>query len=398
MARAHDTDALRLSEGPLRIGIVCPYSLTYPGGVQTQVLGLARLLRQMGHKVRVLAPCDGPPPESGITPLGASIPTDANGSVAPIAPDPACALRLLRALRDEAFDVVHVHEPNAPGVSTNMMILNNAPVVGTWHAAGASAAYLIPGVKILANRVAVRTAVSKDAEKMAREALGGHYERVWNGVELARLRDGPSTPTDGPTVLFVGRHEPRKGLKVLLDAMDELPDDVRLWVIGTGPQTDELKERSRNDHRITWLGAVDDLELGRRLRGADVFCVPSLRGESFGVVLLEGMAARTAVVASDLPGYRNVVIDGDEAALVAPGDSRALAATLLEVLSDHSRREAYIDRGIARAESFSMRRLAETYVGLYRDAISKWTLDRPGPVVGRGKRTWRPEALRTLGS
>jgi phosphatidyl-myo-inositol alpha-mannosyltransferase len=359
----------RIQNGPLRIGIVCPYSLTYPGGVQNQVLALARLLRRMGHKVRVLAPCDRPPPEPGITPLGASIPTDANGSVAPLAPDPACALRLMRALRDEQFDVLHVHEPNAPGASTNAMVFNNTPVVGTWHAAGGSLAYLIPGVKTLANRVSIRVAVSKDAEKMAKEALGGEYRLLWNGVELARFADGPASPTDGPTIVFIGRHEPRKGLAVLLEALQELPDQVRLWVIGLGPETDALRAKYRDDRRITWLGRVDDSELARRLRGADVFCVPSLRGESFGVVLLEGMAAGTAVVASGLPGYRNVVIDGDEAALVAPGDPTALAATLHDVLTDHDRRKALIGRGHARAESFSMRRLAERYVELYREAI-----------------------------
>ena len=385
-----------MREGPLRIGIVCPYSLTYPGGVQMQVLGLARLLREQGHKVRVLAPCDGPPPEPGITPLGASIPTDANDSVAPVAPDPSCALRILRAIRDEEFDVLHVHEPNAPGASTNAVILNNVPVVGTWHAAGGSLAYLVPGCRTLANRVSIRVAVSKDAEKMAKDALGGEYVRLWNGVELARYLEGPASPTDGPTILFIGRHEPRKGLRVLLDAMEQLPDHVRLWVVGQGPETDELKARVRHDRRITWLGRVDDAELVRRLRGADVFCVPSLRGESFGVVLLEGMASGTAVVASDLPGYRNVVLDGDEAALVAPGDATALAATLRDVLADDERRKALVERGAVRAETFSMRRLADAYVDLYRDAIASWDEGRHGAVVGRGARTPRWMRRRTL--
>src|SRR3954451_22275193 len=99
----------------MRVGLVSPYSLTMPGGVQGQVLALARVLRHLGHETRVLAPCDGPPPEPGVTPLGRSIPAVANGSVAPIAPDPACLLRTLRALRDESFDVVHLHEPLVPG-------------------------------------------------------------------------------------------------------------------------------------------------------------------------------------------------------------------------------------------------------------------------------------------
>src|SRR5947207_11480175 len=119
----------------MRIGLVCPYSLTMPGGVQAQVLGLARVLRTLGHEVRVLAPCDGPPPELFVTPLGDSIPTAANGSMAPLAPDPAAALRTIRALRDERFDVVHVHEPLAPGPALTAVVMHAAPTVGTFHAA-----------------------------------------------------------------------------------------------------------------------------------------------------------------------------------------------------------------------------------------------------------------------
>src|SRR5690606_21355376 len=122
----------------MRIGMVCPYSLSVPGGVQAQVLGLARELRRHGHEVRVLGPCDGPPPGSFAPPLGDSLPTAVNGSVAPLAPAPAASLRTLRALRDEAFDVVHVHEPLAPGPSITSVTLHTAPCVGTFHAAGRS--------------------------------------------------------------------------------------------------------------------------------------------------------------------------------------------------------------------------------------------------------------------
>ncbi|MEZ5283142.1 MAG: glycosyltransferase family 4 protein [Acidimicrobiales bacterium] len=362
-------DLERLSSGPLRVGIVCPYSLTVWGGVQNQVLGLARALSARGHQVRVLAPCDGPPPEPGITPLGASIPTDANGSVAPIAPDVACILRTIRVLRDEQFDVVHLHEPIVPGPCQAVLILNTVPVVGTWHAAGGSLAYQVPGVKVLANRVKRRVVVSADAREMASEALGGEYQILWNGIEVDRFARGPAHDKDGPTILFLGRHEPRKGLAVLIEAMQYLPADVRLWVAGSGPDTDDLKRRTEGDGRVEWLGAVDEAEKLNRLRGADVFCVPSLRGESFGIVLLEGMAAGTAVVASDLPGYRNVVSTGDEALLVAPGDAKALASGLERVLADEVLRRQLVDAGRLRAESFSMARLAERYEAIYREAI-----------------------------
>ena len=187
----------------MRIGIISPYSLTLPGGVQGQILGLGRTLRGMGHDVRVLGPCDGPPPDAGVTPLGNSVPTAANGSVAPIAPDPSAQLRTIRALRDEAFDVVHLHEPLAPGPTQTAMFFKTAALVGTFHAAGESAAYkwFSPGVKWLAKRLDVRVAVSEDAEKMARAALGGTYTVLFNGVEVATFAQrsgGPARGHDGP--------------------------------------------------------------------------------------------------------------------------------------------------------------------------------------------------------
>src|SRR5262249_41020882 len=115
----------------VRIGLVCPYSLSVPGGVQGQVLGLGRVLRTLGHETRARAPCDGPPPEPFVVPLGNSIPTAANGSIAPLAPDASCALRTIRALRDEEFDVVHLHEPLAPGPTQTALAMRSAPLVGT---------------------------------------------------------------------------------------------------------------------------------------------------------------------------------------------------------------------------------------------------------------------------
>ena len=166
--------------------MVSPYSLTLPGGVQGQTLGLARSLRELGHEVRVLGPCDGPPPDPGVTPLGVSIPTPANGSMAPIAPDPSAQLRTIRALRDERFDVVHLHEPLAPGVTQTALLFKSQPLVGTFHAAGESAGYrwLNPIVRWLAAKLDLRCAVSADAMAMARRAVGGDYELVFNGVEL----------------------------------------------------------------------------------------------------------------------------------------------------------------------------------------------------------------------
>lgn len=353
----------------MRIGLVCPYSLTVPGGVQAQVLGLARTLRAQGQRCRVLAPCDGPPPDPGVTPLGNSVPTATNGSVAPLAPDPSAQLRTIRALRDEAFDVLHLHEPLAPGPTMTALLFRNAPIVGTFHRAGDSAAYTLarPGVRWLAKRLDLRVAVSKDAEATAIKALGGGtYELLFNGIEVERFAKATPHATEGPTILFVGRHEERKGLAVLLDALAHLPADVRVWVGGTGPQTEALRALHGGDPRIEWLGRLTDQQVASRMRGADVFCAPSLHGESFGVVLLEGMAAGAVVVASRLDGYTNVATDGVDALLTEPGDAAALAGALRRALADTALRRDLQAAAEHRAQQFSMERLAELYVERYR--------------------------------
>ncbi len=357
----------------MRIGIVCPYSLTVPGGVQMQVLGLARSLRKQGERVRVLAPCDGPPPDAGVTPLGNSLPTAANGSVAPVAPDPAAQLRVIRATRDEAFDVVHLHEPIAPGPTTTVLLTKPAPLIGTFHAAGGSLAYeMMPNaVRYLANRLDDRCAVSEDARKMAVNGLGGDYDLTFNGVELARFRSGTSHDSNGKTIFFLGRHEPRKGLANLLAALENLPADTHLWVAGEGPETDALKARYAGDARVEWLGTIGETEKIARLRGADVFCAPSLHGESFGIVLLEAMAASTPVVACDIPGYANVARQGKDALLVTPGDVKALADAIRTLLTEPRRSDALIESGRKRADDFSMARLASLYLERYERLIAR---------------------------
>jgi len=357
----------------VRIAQVSPYSLTLPGGVQAQVLGLGRALRKLGHDVRVLGPCDGPPPEPGVVPLGSSIPLAANGSVAPIAPDISAVLRTVRALRDEGFDIVHIHEPLVPGPSATALVVADAPIVATFHRAGRSNAYsaFMPITRWAVRRVAIRCAVSEDARRTATEALGGTYQLVSNGIEVQRFAKAPPSPTGGhPTIFFLGRHEPRKGLEVLLQAMPALGPDVRLWIAGDGPQTAELHERVSGDPRIEWLGRVTDAEVASRLAGAEVFCAPSLGGESFGVVLLEAMAARTPIVASDLPGYRRVVRPGVDALLVPPGDVQALGDALRSVLTDARLRTRLADACADQAETFSMDSVAESYLRLYAQAMT----------------------------
>jgi phosphatidyl-myo-inositol alpha-mannosyltransferase len=357
----------------VRIGLICPYSLTVPGGVQYQVLGLARALRGLGHEARVLAPCDGPPPDPGVTPLGMSIPTAANGSVAPIAPDPAAQLRLIRALRDEGFDVLNLHEPLVPGVAMTTCVFKSAPIVGTFHAAGHVGPYTwgrVP-LRMIAKRLDHRVAVSGDAKALAQRYLKGDYEVLFNGIEIDRFAKATPWPSEQPTVFFIGRHEPRKGLAVLLDALTHLPSEVRVWVAGTGPETESLRAAHAGDPRIEWLGRISDEEKARRIRGADVFCAPSLGGESFGIVLLEGMAAGTPVVASELAGYTNVATAGVDAVLVPPGDPVALAEGIAGVLGDGIRAIQLVEAGHQRALEFSMDALAELYLERFERVLAR---------------------------
>jgi phosphatidyl-myo-inositol alpha-mannosyltransferase len=213
----------------------------------------------------------------------------------------------------------------------------------------------------------VRTAVSEGARRMAEEAFGGTYEVLPNGVEVDRFAGADPWPVDRPVIFFVGRHEPRKGLAVLLDAFAGLERDAVLWVAGDGPQTHEL--RARGVPGVEWLGGISEREKAARLRAATVACFPSVGSESFGIVLLEALAAGAPVVASDISGYRNVARAGREALLFEAGDGGALRDTLRSVLDDPGRRQALVAAGRQRAVEFSMTRLAERYVPLYEAAV-----------------------------
>ncbi len=352
----------------MRIGMICPYSLTMPGGVQSQVLSLARALRHNGHFVRVLAPCDGPPPDAGVTPLGLSLPTSSNGSIAPVAPDPAAQLRTIRAMRDEGFDVIHLHEPLAPGPTMTALLTRPAPLIGTFHAAGRSLPYELMGkpLRYMANRLDDRVVVSQEALEFAVKHLGGQYQVLFNGVEVRRYRQSPAYRSERPVVLFLGRHEQRKGLQVLLEAIALISAELRVWIAGSGPQTADLKSQYGSDARLEWLGSIDESEKMARMCGADIFCAPSLFGESFGLVLLEAMAAGTPVIASNISGYAFASREGQDALLVPPGDHHALATGIDELLHNKARANKQVASARQRADDFSMQKLAEHYYRRYQ--------------------------------
>jgi phosphatidylinositol alpha-mannosyltransferase len=366
----------------MRVLLVSPYSLSVFGGVQGQVLGLARSLRELGVDARVVAPCDGPPPERGIVTVGPTTNFSSNGSIAPIAGGKPVARRTLEARRVIQPDVIHLHEPLVPGPTQTLLMSADEPLVGTFHSSymGGRAnpwyALFRPPLKRWVDRLTIRTAVSEQAGELAQQSFGGDYEIVPNGVDVPHFSKATPWPTERPAILFVGRHEPRKGLDVLLEAFASLERDAVLWVTGDGPETKAL--RDRNVANVEWIGRVSDDEKARRLRAATVFCAPALGGESFGIVLLEAMAASTAIVASDIDGFRNVARADRDAVLVDPGDVTALRGALRRVLDDPSRRAEMIASGEQRAGEFSMRRLAERFVALYETAI-----DRSASAVAR---------------
>ncbi len=386
----------RSTSSSLHIALVCPYSLSRPGGVQGQVVGLARELARNGHRVTVFAPvddrADGPDRldldvGAELVSTGRSVSLPANGSQAPVALSVPAVVGALRKLRALEPDVVHVHEPFTPGLPYGLLVTRpRAPMVATFHRSGPSGLYTLfsPIVRRLANRFAVRAAVSDAARTTAFDALGGTYEVGFNGVDVDGYRSAEPWPTERPTILFLGRHEERKGLGYLLESFDQLrrrPGSPVLWIAGSGPQTETLRRRHPPSSDVEWLGVLSEVDKRRRLAAADVLCAPSLRGESFGMVILEAMAAGTVVVASDIDGYRQAA--GGHAVLVSPGDVDALAGALSLGLLGRLTAEgragdpegqgpgtSWLAAGSTWAEQFSLPRLARWYEDLYRSAMA----------------------------
>jgi phosphatidylinositol alpha-mannosyltransferase len=357
----------------VKVALVSPYSLEVYGGVQNQVRGLAHALAAT-EDVTVIAP--GKSIElDGVRTVGvgrvSSVP--ANGSRAPIALDPRSWFATREILHKIAPDIVHVHEPFVPMVGLAALQSHVAPVVATFHRGGSGRMYplLEPLLRRDFEKIGERVAVSEEALATLRKVFGSSaasIEVVANAIDLERFSRAEKTGSSGqPVVVFVGRHETRKGLSVLLEAFGSGIGDARLEVIGDGPEHAKLLQRFSRPGVVDFLGAIDDRALADHVAGAQVCVAPSLSGESFGVVLLEAMAARTAVIASALPGYR--LAAGDAAEFVAPGDAAALRQMLAALLESADRREALVTRGAARASHHSFTALAERYLAIYRSLL-----------------------------
>jgi phosphatidylinositol alpha-mannosyltransferase len=376
----------------MRIALVSPYSWTYQGGVNRHVEALAEQFLARGDHVRVLAPWDPPDALSRrlhrssapevrtapdyLVPLGRTVGFGANGAVSNLVGFPDGLARMRRELRAGRYDVVHVHEPPAPMVSWDASTFRGAPVVGTFHAYSTrpvpNQIATLLGARRIFNQLSARIAVSEAAAWTGRRWFGGEYTIVPNGVDVDAAPPGPKGAADHLRLLFVGRAEERKGLPILLSAFEALIEHVptRLTVVGADP--DEVHSRIADPDiaaRIDVLGKVSEGVLWRELGAADVLVAPSLAGESFGMVLIEAMAAHTPVVASRIAGYSDVVTDGVDGVLVRAADPQALAEELQLLWHEPERRVAMGAAGRASAQRYAWPRVAREVTEVYDRAM-----------------------------
>ncbi|MEB3051264.1 glycosyltransferase family 4 protein [Mycolicibacter sp. MYC123] len=360
----------------MRIGMVCPYSFDVPGGVQAHVLQLAEVLRNRGHDISVLAPASPHVelPEYVVS-AGKAVAIPYNGSVARLQFSPAAHRKVKKWLKRGDFDVLHLHEPNAPSLS--MLALNTAegPIVATFHTSTTKSLTLSMVQALLRpmhEKIIGRIAVSDLARRWQMEALGSDAVEIPNGVDVASFasaRPLPGYPRPGRTVLFLGRYdEPRKGMAVLVAALPTLVakfPDVEVLIVGRGDEAELRSNAGKLASCLRFLGQVNDAEKASALRSADVYCAPNTGGESFGIVLAEAMAARTAVVASDLDAFRRVLRDGQAGRLVPVDDSAALAAALIEVLDDDTLRASYVAAGSEAVRRYDWSVVADQIMRVY---------------------------------
>jgi phosphatidylinositol alpha-mannosyltransferase len=399
----------------VRIALLSPYSWTYPGGVTRHIEALARELASAGHEARILAPFDpddalsarlhrGARPQrrevgDELVSLGRTVGVPANGAVSNMALTPHAVRTMRRELREGGYDVVHIHEPVVPLVSWDaLMSLGELPLVGTFHTFSENvltnglAAVPLGGRRRM-NRLHARVAVSEAAAWTARRFYGGRYRIVPNGVHLAgdsQLGYGAGGSREGDAevdpmpralrILFIGQAVERKGLPILLRAFEALRDQIpaKLTLVGASPE--EVAHMMLDDRGVQALGKVSEERKLDELARAEVVCAPSLGGESFGMVLTEAFAAATPVLASDIPGYRDVLRDGLDGLLVPPGDALALAEALRALALDPNLRARMAVSARERAERFAWPHVAGEVLDTYEQAIR---VRAPATSLGR---------------
>lgn len=362
----------------MRIGMVCPYSFDVPGGVQSHVLQLAEVMRDRGHHVSVLAPASAEAhaqlPDFVVS-GGKAVPIPYNGSVARLRFGPATHRKVKRWLTEGDFDVLHLHEPNAPSLSMLALMIAEGPIVATFHTSTTKSLTLsvFQGIlRPLHEKIVGRIAVSDLARRWQMEALGSDAVEIPNGVDVESLKSAAPLdgyPKPGKSVLFLGRFdEPRKGMAVLLAALPALVErvpDVELLIVGRGDEEGLRSQAGELAGHLKFLGQVSDEEKASALRSVDVYCAPHTGGESFGIVLVEAMAAGTAVVASDLDAFRRVLADGEVGLLVPVEDPAALADALITVLEDDDLRARYVEAASAEVRRYDWSVVADQIMRVY---------------------------------
>lgn len=349
----------------MKIGLVCPYDLAKHGGVQEQVLLLRDWLDAEGHDVTVVGPASER--VDGVVAVGGSVTVRANQSTAPVNLHPRVGKLVREAVA--GVEVVHIHEPFLPAVGLAASRIKAQPTVGTFHADASRTVrrglrMVSPIARGAARRLNVVTAVSPVARSVV--TMVDDVRIIPNGVDTSKYR---SLEKPGCTVVFLGRDDPRKGLDVALEAwpaIHEAHPQAELVVLGA--------HRDDPIDGLTFRGRVSDEEKQRVLGEAEVYMAPNLGGESFGIILVEAMAASGAVVASAIPAFAAVV--GDAGVLVKPGDPRGLADAVIGLLGDEPRRRELQRRAQARATKFDVATVGESYLAAYRDAVRRWQNDR----------------------
>ncbi len=365
----------------MKIALVSPYDMAYPGGVGRHIAGLSGQFRRLGHEVVIIAPSSAERDEvdeEGIYRIGrvTSVPT--NGSIARITLSLRMANRVRQILHREQFDVVHLHEPLMPALPPTVLKCSQTVNVATFHAFRQSSYgyfYGRPYLRRIFNRLDGRIAVSRAAWEFISSYFPQTYSIIPNGVDLSRFQSAIEPIErfrDGRlNILFVGRLEKRKGLAYLLRAYPyikrRVPNSRIIVVGGQGRHSQQYRAyaEAHGLRDIVFVGQVSDDELPRYYATADVFCAPSTGGESFGVILIEAMAMGKPIVASDIDGYRQVVTDGVHGLLVPPRDERLLADALCSLLEDPVLRARYAAAGLQAAGAYGWERVAGRVLAYY---------------------------------
>ncbi len=368
----------------MKIALVSPYDFGYPGGVVIHVSHLARELEHMGHTVKILAPASSAQAlgVDNLIAIGKPVPVPSGGSIARISLSVWLEHRIKGILKEEAFDVIHLHEPLAPLLPITVLRLSNTANVGTFHAFSKwGLKYLFSKrlVRPWFQKLDARIAVSEAARRYVNKAFPGEYSIIPNGVDLDFF--GQEMPPlyafndDKLNILFVGRMEKRKGLRYLLGAFSRLKweyPNLRLIVVGPGnPGKDCYRIMAeRNLQDVVFVGGVNREMLARYYHTAHIFCSPATGQESFGMVLCEAMASRLPVVASDIDGFRSVMTNGQEGFLVPPKNEEALAAALERLIQDSNLRRQMGQQGRDAVQKYRWDLVASQVYQRYEEAVA----------------------------